>query len=472
MRSGGPADWSRGRLWARTRIYLLPAVLLLAIALPHLDQGDWRTDTGRYAAVGLQAWRESEFLTLRTHPDDPWFNKPPLAILIHGLFVHVGGVHLWVARLPSVLAAVGCVLAAVWTARAFHVRGVALVVGLVLAMTYEFFRRSREVSLDLWQLFFLTTAMGMYVRAVSGSTVRWASGSGAMIGLALLCKPLVGLMALPILGAWSVAVTEHRGRAALSFGLLTLAAVAVAAPWHVYMVVEHGAAFTGQYFGAEVADRAAGEIRTQPLWYYLSLLAKTYWPWMIPLFVGLVSLVRHLARGRDGLALASIWLVVWLSLISLFPDKAPRYAIILYPSAAWIAGWWVATNGATSGRRTARRVTGGAIGVACVVSVVIGVLPIRVQRGENPAWTAALETTVGREVVAIDVDTNQIARFYLAGQAWPTPIEIPSDAPPTVLILRTPDFDWVPPPNEKVVFREERVCLTRRRSGAESPSVP
>lgn len=53
------------------RWYLLtPVAIALALALPHLDQGDFRTDTQWYSAIGLQAWRTGHLWTLYADPGD------------------------------------------------------------------------------------------------------------------------------------------------------------------------------------------------------------------------------------------------------------------------------------------------------------------------------------------------------------------------------------------------------------------
>src|SRR5687767_7527832 len=103
--------------WLRARIYILPALALLAVTLPHLEQGDFRTDTGWYSAIGLQAWRTGELWTLYGEPGQPYFNKPPLAFWVHGLALRLLGPSVLAARLPTVLAGLGCVLATVGIVR-------------------------------------------------------------------------------------------------------------------------------------------------------------------------------------------------------------------------------------------------------------------------------------------------------------------------------------------------------------------
>src|SRR5262249_43357247 len=136
------------------KLCLLPVIWLLAVTVPHLEQGDFRRDTGRYAAVGLYMWDGGSLLQPHLNPNTLYFNKPPLAFWIYGVCLKLFGVHLTVARLPSIAAALGVVCLSVLTARQIGSKAEALTSGLVLALSYEFFRRTREISLDFWQLLF------------------------------------------------------------------------------------------------------------------------------------------------------------------------------------------------------------------------------------------------------------------------------------------------------------------------------
>jgi 4-amino-4-deoxy-L-arabinose transferase-like glycosyltransferase len=75
-------------------LLLLPIAWLLAVTVPHLDQGDFRRDTGRYAAVGLYMWSGGSLLQPHLNPETPYFNKPPLGLWIHGAVLKLFGVSL------------------------------------------------------------------------------------------------------------------------------------------------------------------------------------------------------------------------------------------------------------------------------------------------------------------------------------------------------------------------------------------
>lgn len=522
-----------GRVWARWRVYLLPVVVVLCLTVPHLDQGDVRRDTARYAAVGLSAWQRGDLADLRMHPDQPYWKKPPLAMVIHGGVLWAAGVGeaadftgdgrraLVLSRLPSVAAACGCVAGLVWLVRGMHTRAVALTAGLVLALTVEFFRRTREVSLDLWQVMFMLLAAGCAVRGVRralaavevderGAVRRfrglaWWAAAGVATGLSLLVKPLVGVGGLVVVGAWGLVAAVwsggRHGRVGRSVGRVVAGggaalgmALAVAGPWHLWMWARHGGAFVAEYFGGEVAARAAGRIGGEPWWYYGAELTRAYWPWLAVVGLGAVWAVRGRLGGRrtrvagptagsgtgiGGGALAWGWLVAWLAALSAFGGKAPQYAVVLYPAGAWVCGLVLAaTPTFAGGRRIARRALVPAVAVLAVGSAVFAALPVRVQRGPEAGWAelfAALGERAGRgepiDVVAVGVDSNELGRFVLRGLPWPRAVSEgeAASSPAGTLVLRMVE-ERPAGQGEAVVSHVGRVRLSVRAGVGAAPT--
>lgn len=476
------------RAWARFRVYAIPAAVLAAITLPHLGQGDWRGDAGWYSAIALQAWRSGQWWTLHAEPGQLYFNKPPLVFWIHGLFLHALGPGIAAARLPTVLVSVGCLVATVGIARGWVARWPALLAGVVLALTYEFFRRNREISLDLWQLLFMLLSVWLIATAVKKDRAGPALLAGLPLGLALLCKPLVALAALPILAVWMV--WARAGRRAWWLLLTGLVAVAVAAPWHVSMAVIHGPAFTGQYFGTEIAARAAGEavggqLEPKPAWFYLELLISTYWPWLAMVVIAGWTWWRRRAKDAGNsraaplLKLGIVWTLAWLVLLSIFADRRPRYALPLYPGLAWIAASGLASVALVGLRPVLRGWMKWALPAAIVGGVVFAALPVRVQRGADPQWPAFFDWVRANApggVLDGAFSGAPAARMYLETGRWPGPtrdrhervIAEPSEGD---LLAYHRRGGRVPGPNEFVVFESGDLKVTRLGAGGWKPEV-
>ena len=467
------------------RAYVLPLVLLLCVTLPHLDAGDWmRSDGAWYGAIGLQAWRTGDFLTLRAEPGELYFNKPPLVFWISGLFLHVFGPGAVAARVSTILAAAGCVVLTVSTARlaisdrtAMPWRG-AMWAGIVLSLTYEFFRRTREISLDMWQALFLLAALRLVAGAMVEERTRRATVltvlAGVPIGLALMCKPLVALAAVPILGV----ALGCAGRWRLVPWLLGAAVVAagVAAPWHLAMVSIHGDAFTNQYFGREIADRAAGSDSVNAnavgrWWFYLEKIGRNYWPWLLAL-VGLIVMVarrRLHSVDRRVLVACAIWVVGWIALLSIFPDRRDRYGLVFYPALAVLPAVWLVLRASGPLQAVLRGFERRAMWAAPVAAVSLAMAPVRVQTDPDPQWPelfAFLEEQGSPEVWKGAMVSHRGARVYLEIGRWPIPFRDAGGSesrtpPPGALLLYHAHDGGVPGPDETEVFRSGELFVTR-----------
>lgn len=519
MRTRENSSWRvscmRGRRFVHWRWMAVPVLILLAVTLPHLGQGDWRGDAGWYSAIALDAWRTGKLWTLHAGPGDFYFNKPPLAFWIHGLFLHALGPSIWAARLPSVLAACGCAAITAGIARNFANRWPALLAGGVLALTYEFFRRNREISLDLWQLLFMLGAVWALAVALRRDRLALAALGGVCLGLALLVKPLMALAAIPVLAAWMLWAGQARRLWWLV--VMAVAAVAVASPWHLSMALQHGEAFTAQYFGAEVAARAAGEavggqLERKPVWFYLQLLASTYWPWMVFVVVGMwgwrrsrkmpeqpamspsseereepraggplaATEKRAAASGRNVmvlLKLAAVWTLAWLVILTVFPDRRPRYALPLYPGLAWLAAAGLVAPAMMKLRPVVRGLANWAVPLAVLGGVLFAVLPVKVQSGPSRQWVEFFDW-MAREAPGGVHDGSfggaPGARVYLQTGRWPVPTRDQRER----IIAEPAEGDLLayhrrggraPGANEAVVFESGDLKVTRLGPGGWNP---
>ena len=449
---------------------MLPVLLLLAVTLPHLEQGDFRVETAHYAAIGLQAWQNPAlFWTPHEHPAVCYFNKPPLVLWIHGLSLHLFGVTLAAVRLPSILAAIGCVLCTIGITRHFSGRIFALTTGCVMALTYEFFRRSREICLDMWLLMFMLAATWIWLTAARSKPRHFSWLAGIPLGLALMCKPLMALMLVPILFVWLFlerrdslpsSCVENPVRPYTSILALTITALVIALPWHVSMIHLYGDSFLRQYFGQEVVARLQGHRNREPIWYYLVEIGRSYWPWMIALFAGFFrwwkgGVSKH---HRHLLLLASAWAGIWAIALTLFPDKRPRYELPLYPMMAIFAAYGIATWSWRPLRRWYRH---GLISTALlivVVSVTIQLLPIRFQAPPEKDLTALVDwariqqpaQVFSAAMTAIDEST-----IFLKAGYWPTPLRLVSKPlKPGSLVIFSDEFKWAQPFPARPIFNQ------------------
>ncbi len=401
--------------------------MLIALWIPGANQGWWRVDTGLYAAIALHAWREGPLFPLMAG-DQPYFNKPPLAFWVHGLFLHALGKELWVARLPALMAAIGATLILMRCVRLLSGDRAAFAAGIILASTVEFFRASRSFSLDLWLTMWVIASVWPVAEVVRGRAPgRVAALAGLPIGGALLTKPIVGLFMLTLLACWLVWI----GRARLTpwLGVGAILALGVAAPWHLAMNAAFPDEFVGAYFGRQSLDRAAGSaFGTDPWWTYLTLMSRTWWPWLPVVIVGALGAAR---KGDAGARLALVSFCGWLCAISLFAAKEPRYAIVVYPFGAWLAGWWLGGHAPRAVIRARRALDCWGPPVALAGAAALS--GVRVHAPPSEHWRTLGEFLRSHPGARLWADPTGVMRWttsniYLMTGQWPRTAAIDSDS--------------------------------------------
>ncbi|MCC6969420.1 MAG: glycosyltransferase family 39 protein [Phycisphaerales bacterium] len=490
------ARWS----WAA-----IPVIVLLAVTLPKLNQGDWRGDTGWYAALGLDAARSGRW-SLSAGEGEPYFNKPPLVFWIVGRVLAWSGVDLLAARLASVFAAAIGVIATAGIARELGTRRLAAIAGVILALTYEYFRRTREISLDMWHGAFLLLAAWAMVRGAGlgrGHEVRirvgsepraggssgcnasvapalaWFALAGVPVGMALMTKPLIAMAIAPIMAIWLWRVRGPKHAALVLVALLV--GVAIALPWHLWMARTYADAFLDQYFGREIAARASGRLvggqkATQPAWYYLAQIVTGYWPWLVAL--GAAYFARAW-RTPAGL-LALVWAGAWLVLLTAFPDRRDRYAIPIYPGLAIASAIGVLHLCRGVWRPRVNQALRLAAPVSAVIAGVVAIVPIRVQSKPDEQWTK-LDEFIGadashRVLYEGASDGAPAARVFLITGMWPIPTRDAADRPLTSpgrgsLIFYHSRGGRAPGPGEVPVFHAGDLTITRLGGDVWSPQT-
>ncbi|MFN2541807.1 MAG: ArnT family glycosyltransferase [Chthoniobacterales bacterium] len=406
------------------KFYLLPVLILFAVTLPHLEQGEFRRDTVVYAAAGRYMWDGGSLLTPHIGPEKPYLHKPPLPLWIHGLFLKIFGANLIAARLPSILAAAGAIVFSMLAVRNLGTPREAVTSGIVLALTYEFFRRTREISLDLWQLVFIMAAVWLITIAIRSGRVSAVVLCGVPLGLALLCKPLVALLALPLFAVWLGLARRAVLIRWLAFGALPIALV-IAAPWHLYMYSVFGDTFTHQYFSRQIEKVAAKPSHT-PIYYYLQENAATYWPWMLALVYAIYLRIRKSSAdlwNRDSCLFGAIWVGTWLIALSSFAEKKPNYALPLYPMLAWICAWGICRIPWPRLTRWFNRDLPGVAPAAAAVFVIAALAPIRFQEPPEKNWLALIDwlnaqKIDSRQLAHANLELNDLCYVYLKTGNW------------------------------------------------------
>jgi 4-amino-4-deoxy-L-arabinose transferase-like glycosyltransferase len=325
--------------------YVLLALFALLVFLPgitNLPPQD--RDESRFAQASRQMVETGDYIDIRFQ--DEARNKKPVGIywLQAAAAKALGKDHIWPYRLPSLLGALGAVLALAVLAGPAFGRNAALTAACLMAgsllLTVEAHLAKTDAVLLLTVMVAQLALARVYLQSRSGGAIRaglvaafWiAQGAGILIKGPV--TPLISF--LTILTLW---IADRRGsirsgfakrlRPALGIPLALL----IAAPWFIAISLGNSD-FVKEAVGQDLIPKLIGgqEAHGAPPGYYLLTVMITFWPAALLLWPALIWAWRNKREPAVRFLLA--WLIPGWIMFELIPTKLPHYILPLLPALA------------------------------------------------------------------------------------------------------------------------------------------
>jgi 4-amino-4-deoxy-L-arabinose transferase-like glycosyltransferase len=319
----------------RWLFWLLFAVCLTTLFYQLGTAGLFEPDEGRNAEKAREVLLLNDWVT--PHEDFfPVLDKPMFFYWLIAVSYKAFDVNEWAARLPSVLAALGCFALVYSFARIRWGPWEALWSGLILISGVEFFILSRVVIFDMSLTFCITLALySFYQAAHAEDAIRRRIYCVLMYGAlaaGTLVKGLVGLL-IPglviffyvlIANRWSILRSVYPIPGALLF-------LALVGPW--YLLAEaRNAGFLRYYLWDEHFGRfaTASFDREQPWYFFFAVLVVGFLPWST-LLPSVIRNYRWQSLDDRKIFLLS-WSILPLILFSLSSSKLAHYILPIFPA--------------------------------------------------------------------------------------------------------------------------------------------
>jgi 4-amino-4-deoxy-L-arabinose transferase-like glycosyltransferase len=359
-------------LWARLFRWLEPVVLvLLALALNvagNSRTGLWDRDEPRYA-VCVREMRARGDWVFPTFNGEPRYHKPILIYWLMRLGTALGGDNPFGARLVSVGAGAGMVLAVWLLGRQMFGPTAGRLAALIMATAPIVIAEAKLATTDATLallLFGCQTCLWVLgqreSRAVAG--VFWI-----LLSMATLTKGPIGpsMIAVASLFAWWwgwPASTWRRlywRRGMLGFLLLT-------APWYLLISVASRGEFLEFAVGNEIVNRITTDMQDHGGFpgYYPVISALAFYPWSALVPAAIVGAwLRRKSNRHLGFLLG--WAIGPFLLLECFRTKLIHYYLPAIPACALLVAW-LAQSVSTEGVNIRRRPL-GRLGMALLVGI-------------------------------------------------------------------------------------------------------
>ncbi|HYL39008.1 MAG TPA: phospholipid carrier-dependent glycosyltransferase [Bryobacteraceae bacterium] len=272
-----------------------------------------------------------------------YLNKPPLLYIFTALSLKALGISLFAVRLPSLLAgSLAVALVLYWGART-HGLWAGLAAMLLLLSNSAWFTFSRLCYTDTLLAFWTVAALLCLQRdpRLDAARPRW--GFIACTAAAILTKSFAGVIPIIVLAAFSLVSTSER-RPALGRMVQAIAWIALLiAPWHLYQMAIHRAAFWDDYVSFDLIrfqfNPPVPRSPESTVWFYLKRLFLTDPFLCVVAALGLPALFIQAKKRQPNALLVSCWLAVEFALVLSRQWKNSPYILILIAPLCLAAGY-------------------------------------------------------------------------------------------------------------------------------------
>jgi 4-amino-4-deoxy-L-arabinose transferase-like glycosyltransferase len=325
----------------------------------------------------------------------PAFEHPPLYLWTQAALFRMFGIADVVAKLPSALAAIGCVALVYWLARRMlNDRLTGVLAMFALATTVYFIKYAARAMTDVPFTFLFLAAICAYV--LSEDDPRWLLVAGAFTACAQMTRGLAGV-ALPMIFFAHAAIVRRRVPVWYAGAGLAIAFAPIGL-WYFYQAHRFGQLFfethNGWLYREVYGPLTPAWRRYTGLPEYVWMILKSYWPWLPAMLVGLVAAVRN-----PKLRLLPVWIAGMLLVCAAARSRVLRYMLPAYPAFSILAAIGIRRVFSEQWIERALKIL---VPAACVVVVVVAIHPQRAEHAAEtrPVAMAAEEALPAQERIA------------------------------------------------------------------------
>jgi 4-amino-4-deoxy-L-arabinose transferase-like glycosyltransferase len=316
-------------------------------------------DEAYFAQATKQMIETGDYVDIR-YQDDVRYRKPVGIYWLQAAVVNTASAlgfpdaltTIWLYRVPSLIGAIGAVLATYWCALTFVSRRGAVLSALMMLASTILSVEARLAKTDAVLLFTVVLAMSVLARAYMaprrGDPLP-GLGQLAVFWTALAVGILVkGPLILMVVGlaAAALAILDRSARWLLALRPLPGIAwlLLLVLPWFIAIFARVGSQFLVASVGQDMLSKVASsqEAHGAPPGLYLVLFFATFFP--ASMLAGLAAPAVWAVRREPAARFLLAWLVPSWIVFELVVTKLPHYVMPLYPAIAILIAGAVETK--------------------------------------------------------------------------------------------------------------------------------
>lgn len=318
----------------------------------------------------------------------PTLDKPMFFYWLVALSFKLFGLSEWAARLPSTLAALGCLCLVYRFARQQWGLWEALWSCLILVSCTQFMIFSRLVIFDMTLTFFISWALFSFFRIAESQAnapkrgdiisfyVAMAFGTLIKGPIALIAPGMVVLVFLVFSRKWSLLKCINLPLGALLY-------VAIVIPWYAAAEIRNPGYLRyflwDEHFVRYLTPRFG---RSKSWYYFFMVIAVGFLPWTFTLAAAIKRIWQD--KSQPATLFLIIWVVLPFVFFSASNSKLPHYILPIYPAMALLVGRVIVTSSSEPDRpgRWFSFWSPWTFVLSCMVYLLIGVVEPRLVAAE------------------------------------------------------------------------------------------
>lgn len=296
-------------------------------------------DEAIYAKIAKNMVLDKEYFVQQWFPLKVWYEKPPLYMWFAAGFMNILGFTELAARMPSAIAGLATIILIFFVGKKMFNKTVGFLASFTLLTTTQYLYYTRMAMTDVTTTLFISLALFSYLMVRDKNKNVLYFIPGALIGLAVMTKGVVGLLPFPIILLYELYLlitkeNKFSWKFLMPSFFIFFGFIGVALPWHIYMYRMFGSTFLRDYIGYHVWDRAVASIedKGRPFYWYLIVLKVSMRLWAVVLLGSIPFILRRIFKGDRKIGLFVFWAGFVFVFFSIATSKLVWYIIPIYPA--------------------------------------------------------------------------------------------------------------------------------------------
>lgn len=326
------------------KIFIIIVIFLSIIKLPSIFTSDIQPwDEGMYATRVLSIHESGDFIDQSQHSVGNFYSgsHPPLLISIAYLTGLIFGYGSIMFKLLIFIIAIACLWLIILIGRNFFTQRTGIIASLIFSSNIIFNVFSERFQFDIPYTFLILLSFFFFLKFLKTQEIRYNIYAGIIFGLLLVIKILVGFFVPMVIFLFLI---SSRGNSNYKFSnlfLLSIIGIAIALPWHIFMIIKYGTDFLNYFFFYHIYERALFGVEHNTkgtgIFYHISYL-MTILPYGVIILYGAIKQILKFKKLNQYDLFLIIWFLTGFFIITIFKTKLEVYILLMLTPGIFLVG--------------------------------------------------------------------------------------------------------------------------------------